>query len=105
MQRCPARYLAGATIRFEGEVRTKDVEQWAGLWLRADGEKEFNLFFDNMSNRPIRGSTPWAKYAIDAQLPQATMWLNYGIVLAGRGMMWADNFRLLVWSEGKWMDV
>lgn len=105
MQRCPAHYLAGATIRLEAEVKTEDVEQWAGLWLRADGDKEFNLFFDNMSNRPIRGSTSWTKYTIDAQLPQATTWLNYGIVLAGRGSMWADNFRLLVWREREWMGI
>jgi hypothetical protein len=106
MQRCPAHYLAGQIIRFEGEVRTKDVEQWAGLWLRADGDKIPSLFFDNMHNRPIRGSTSWTKYMIDAQLPQDTRWLNYGILLVGRGMMWADNFRLMVWSqEGRWIDV
>jgi len=105
MQRCPASHLAGQTIRFEGEVRTKNIERWAGLWLRADGDKEFNLFFDNMSNRPIRGTTPWTKYVIDAHLPEKTRWLNYGIVLEGRGAMWADNFRLMVWDRGRWVDI
>lgn len=105
MQRCPAHYLAGKIIRFEGEVMTRNVEQWAGLWLRADGDREFNLFFDNMSNRPIRGSTPWTRYAIDAHLPIKTTWLNYGIVLEGRGMMWADNFRLMIWDSGRWRDI
>jgi len=105
MQRCPASHLAGQIIRFEGEVRTKNIEQWAGLWLRADGDKEFNLFFDNMSNRPIRGTTPWTKYVIDAHLPEKTRWLNYGIVLEGRGAMWADNFRLMVWDRGRWVDI
>jgi len=75
------------------------------LWLRADGDKEFNLFFDNMSNRPIRGTTPWTKYVIDAHLPEKTRWLNYGIVLEGRGAMWADNFRLMVWDRGRWVDI
>jgi len=62
-------------------------------------------FFDNMGDRPIRGSTSWKRYAINALLSQETKWLNYGIVLVGRGMMWADNFRVMVWSEkGNWVD-
>ncbi len=105
MQRCPAPHLAGKIIRFEGEVRTRNVEQWAGLWFRADGDKEFNLFFDNMNNRPIRGSTPWKKYVIEAILPKRTVWLNYGLVLVGRGTMWADNFRVVFWNGRCWEDV
>jgi hypothetical protein len=104
MQRCPAHHLAGRLIRFEGEIRTRNIEQWAGLWLRVDGDREFNLFFDNMSNRPIHGSTPWTKYSIDAHLPREATWLNYGIVLEGGGVMWADNFRVLVWGDGTWID-
>ncbi len=106
MQRCPAEYVAGRAVRVEGEIRTRDVEQWAGLWIRADGEAVPDLVFDNMSGRPIRGTTPWRRYAIDVQLPQETAWLNYGIVLVGSGVIWADNFRVMVWaSTGRWEDV
>lgn len=105
MQRCPAQFLAGKAIRFEGEIKTKSIEQWAGLWLRVDGDIETTLFFDNMHKRPIRGTTSWAKYAIDAQLPKNSAWLNYGIVLSGKGTMWADNFRILVWDIDKWHEV
>lgn len=105
MQRCPADYLAGKVVRFEGEVATQGVEQWAGLWFRADGADMEMLFFDNMYKRRIRGTTPWTTYAIDAQLPPQTAWMNYGIMLSGRGTMWADNFRLLVWESGAWREV
>lgn len=105
MQRCPGDYLAGKVVRFEGEVATQEVEQWAGLWFRADDAGMEALFFDNMYKRRISGSTPWTTYAIDAQLPQGTVWINYGIVLSGRGTMWADNFRLLVWEGGAWSAV
>jgi len=44
MQRCPAYSLAGKMIRLEGEVKTKNIEQWAGLWLRADGGDGLSLF-------------------------------------------------------------
>ena len=101
MQRFPASYLVNKTIRLEGEVRTKNVAQWAGLWLRADDDAGNMLSFDNMENRPIRGTTSWTKYVIQLPLPTGTIWLNYGIVLVGHGMMWADNFRLMVWSLDK----
>ena len=106
MQRCPGRFLAGRTIRIEGELRTENVSGWAGLWLRADAEEQPNLFFDNMSRRPVIGTTNWARYFIDAPLPANTDWLNYGIVLSGAGILCADNIRLLVWSShGRWEDV
>lgn len=106
MQRCPGRLLAGRTIRIEGELRTENVSGWAGLWLRADADDDPNLFFDNMSGRPVRGTTTWARYFIEAPLPGNTDWLNYGIVLSGAGVLYADNIRLLVWTpDGRWEDV
>ena len=48
MQRFPALYLASKTIRLEGEVKTKDVREWAGLWLRADDDDFHTLIIDNM---------------------------------------------------------
>jgi hypothetical protein len=106
MQRCPAKHLAGQALRLEAEIKTEQVKRWAGLWLRADGEEVPGLVFDNMSRRPIHGSTPWTKYTIDVQLPQETVWLNYGLILAGPGMMWATNFRVMVWLPGRtWQDV
>jgi len=106
MQRFPALYLANKTIRLEGEVKTKDVGQ-AGLWLRADDDDGKMVFFDNMQNRAIHGTTSWTKYTIDATLPSQTVWLNYGILLVGSGTMWADNFRLMVWNmeKGEWTDL
>ena len=105
MQRCPARLLAGRTLRFQGELRSQGVVRWAGLWLRADGDKQGNLYFDNMHRRPVRGTTGWTVYEIDAQLPTLTTWLNYGVVLSGDGQLWADNCRLLLWDdEGAWRE-
>ena len=107
MQRFLALDLASKTIRLQGEVKTKTVAQWAGLWLRADDADGNMMFFDNMRKRAIRGTTSWTKYMIDATLPSKTVWLNYGILLEGSGMMWADNFRLTVWNrdKGEWIDL
>jgi hypothetical protein len=106
MQRCPAHSMAGRVIRLTAEIKTENVKQWAGMWLRVDGEVIPDLVFDNMSNRPIKGSTPWGKYSIKAQLPKETAWLNYGIILVGNGTMWADNFELSVWTDnGRWETI
>ena len=58
MQRVQARFLAGKTIKYEGELRAENIDGWAGLWLRVDGAQTPNLIFDNMQNRAIRGTTP-----------------------------------------------
>jgi hypothetical protein len=105
MQRCAGRFLAGRTVRLEGDLRAENVSGWAGLWLRADNEAVPNLFFDNMSRRPVIGTTDWQRYSIDAPLPRETDWLNYGIVLAGSGVLYADNLRVLCWSQGRWEEV
>lgn len=108
MQRCLVNsYLAGKAILLQAEAKTEGVSQWAGIWLRADDADGNDIFFDNMSKRPICGSTNWTQYTIDAVLPPQTVWLNYGIVLVGQGIMWADNFRLWVWNTdaGSWYPI
>jgi hypothetical protein len=105
MQRCLASSIAGSEVLLEGQVRSERLDQWAGLWLRADGV-EGTLFFENMSNRPIRGSTPWTTYTIITQLPAETTWLNYGIILQGRGTVWADNLHLMIRdARGAWVPL
>lgn len=106
MQRIPGSHLAGSTVRLFGELRTHEVKSWAGLWLRVDSVDNQLLFFDNMYDRPITGTTQWTTYSIDAHLPHSTAWLNYGIVFQGNGTVWADNFRLLVQERGGiWVNI
>jgi hypothetical protein len=102
MQRCPAHNFIGTRIRVAAELRTENLAAWAGLWLRIDGSSS-QLFFDNMHDRPIRGTTPWTKYVIEASVPAPSEWLNYGILLVSSGTVWADNFEILFQSpKGDW---
>jgi len=106
MQRFPAEFLAGRTVRLEGELRTEGVREWAGLWLRADGADAPDLFFDNMNGQMLSGSTEWARYSVEGRLPAGTAWVNFGVVLCGGGALWADGIRLLVWDRGGfWVEV
>lgn len=106
MQRFPGYFLAGRTVRLEGELCSQNVTGWVGLWLRADGKEAPDLFFDNMSSQRVTGTTPWKLYCIEAKLPTSTHWVNLGIVFNGSGIVWADNLRFLRWTnEGNWIDV
>ena len=105
MQRFPAEFLAGRTVRFEGDIRTERVTGWVGLWLRADGRETPDLFFDNMNGHELSGTTAWKRYSVEGQLPVSTAWLNFGVVLSGTGVVWVDDLRLMRWSTGSWLDV
>jgi hypothetical protein len=105
MQRCPARHLTGRTVRFEGRLRSADVAQRAGFWMRADGIGG-TLFFDNMHDSPVRATTAWASYHINTNLPEGVEWLNYGVLLVGSGWVWCDKLRLLAQdAQGSWLPL
>jgi hypothetical protein len=105
MQRCPAAHLRGRRLRFTGLLASEDVGGMAGLWIRADG-RAGPVFFDNMSGRPIRGTTRWARYAIETTIPPATEWLNYGLLLLGNGRLRAADLHVqVIEPNGDWTDL
>jgi len=105
MQRCRADYLAGTTVRLAADLSTENVDTWAGIWLRVDGAEKTDLFFDNMSRQRLAGTTPWARFQIDARIPQDAFWANFGVVLSGSGIVRADGFALSRWDvKGQWLD-
>ena len=53
----------GKFITLRGYLKTEDVDGMSGLWLRLDGHSG-NLGFDNMHNRPLKGTNDWAEYTI-----------------------------------------
>lgn len=96
MQRCPARDWIRRTIRLEAELRTAALDDRAGIWLRIDDSANHHLYFNNMHDRPIRGTTPWTRYAIETFVPQASQWINYGVLVVGNGTVWVDDCQVYV---------
>lgn len=47
------------------------------------------LFFDNMTNRSLKGDREWTDCEIITQVPSGTEWINYGILFIGSGVVWA----------------
>lgn len=87
----PDKYI-GKRIKMTGFVKSEKVTNWAGLWLRIDhaGSKQ-PLSFDNMSDRPIKGTTGWTKYEIVLDVPSNASLIAYGALLNGTGQIWFDN--------------
>lgn len=93
MQSCLAEKYVGKRLKMTGFVKTLDVKGWAGLWLRIDKKNDVSevLGFDNMSNRPIKGTTDWKKYEIIMDVPTNAYNIAYGSLLVGQGQIWFSN--------------
>ena len=86
----------GKRIKMSALVKTKDIEGWAGLWMRIDENrngKENTLSFDNMQNRPIKGNTNWTQYEVVLDVPLLTEKIVYGLLLTGKGEAWIYNVK------------
>lgn len=93
MQRAPAAPYRGRRVRMSAYVKTEGVEDWSGLWMRIDRTADGKaLAFDNMQNRPIRGTTGWIEHAVVLDVPPEGGRLYFGIILSGRGKVWVDDF-------------
>ncbi len=87
----------GSKIKLTGYVKTEDVTEGAGLWMRLDGEDNKNLGFDNMMKRPIKGTTDWKEYTIELDYDQDEVKSIFvGGLISGTGKMWMDNLHITI---------
>jgi len=98
LHRAIAMDFAGTTVELRGFLRTEQVSQLAGLWMREDGETP-SLAFDNMANRPVKGTTEWTEYSIKLPVHPEARQLFFGTLLVGTGKLWVDDLQVLV--DGK----
>lgn len=84
-----------------GFLRTEDVSDFVGLWMREDGESP-GVAFDNMHSRHLKGTTPWAEYSIALPLRREAKQLFFGFLVSGTGKAWVDDLRLLVDGKPVW---
>lgn len=57
MQTFKAHQFVENRIKLSFFICTQNVNTYAGMWMRVDNTMEDVLQFDNMSNRPIKGTT------------------------------------------------
>lgn len=91
----------GKFITLRGYLKTEDVEDFVGLWMRLDGA-EGGVEFDNMQQRQLNGTNDWAEYTIALPFNPAARKIYFGALIAGPGKVWIDDLQLLV--DGKPYD-
>jgi len=91
----PANY-EGKSIRLEGYMKIKNVENgFGGLLLRVDGNGKV-LAFDNMESQNINGTKDWHKYSIDLPYPEDAKTIFIAGIMTGTGEAWFDDFVLKI---------
>lgn len=83
----------GKRLRLSGYVMTRDVADTAGLWMDVQGGGG-STGFDNMQNRPIRGTSGWTWYDVVLDVPANSAGIGFGLFLQGRGRAWVDDLHL-----------
>ncbi len=96
MQMFKADDYRGKRLRLSADIKAEHVDNWAGVWMRIDGPENEMVGFDNMQNRPIRGTIDWQKVAIVLDVPPDSVDIAFGVLLQGVGRVWIDNVRFEV---------
>ncbi|KUH96318.1 hypothetical protein [Mycobacterium sp. IS-1556] len=87
----PTKYL-GTRVRLSGSLKGNGIEGWAGLWLRVDSQQGAPSAFDNMQDRPVRGSTDWSREEVVLDVDEHATAIAFGVLLSGTGSV--DVMRL-----------
>jgi hypothetical protein len=90
MQEFKADDYRGKRVRMSAWMKSENADS-ANLWMRLDGSKRM-LGFDNMGNRPVKGTTDWKKYEITLDVPDDTVDIAFGVFVEGKGEAWVDDF-------------
>jgi hypothetical protein len=84
--------LRGRRLRLSAWIKAERVRGWSGFWMRIDDEKRRAIAFDNMQDRPVRGSAGWTARTIVLDVPRDAHSLSFGVILQGTGTVWVDDF-------------
>lgn len=90
MQTINASEYAGKRLRLRAWVKSQNVGDWAGVWMRVDKDKTA-VAFDNMENRPIKGTEAWRTCDVILDVPQDATSISFGILLSGAGEVWMND--------------
>lgn len=86
MQTVVATPYLGKRLRLRALIKSQNVSDWAGLWMRVD-KNDTTVAFDNMYSRAIRGSQPWSTYDVVLDVPADATSISFGVLLSGPGQV------------------
>ena len=94
LQKISAKNYRGHRVRLSAQVSTEGLTGWAGLFMRIDGANGESLAFDNMEDRPLKGSQSWKTVTVEMDVPPEAVEIHYGLVLCGGGEARVDDLTL-----------
>ncbi|MGO9324197.1 MAG: hypothetical protein ACLP07_06510 [Terracidiphilus sp.] len=98
MQEIKASDYVGKRVRLRAWVKSQDVSDWAGVWMRVDKDKTM-VAFDNMQNRAIKGTEAWKQFDVVLDVPEDATGIFFGILLSGPGEVWMSDVSFEVVGE------
>ena len=86
----------GKRMRFSADVKTKDAT--GGVMLRfievSDSSGFYKYNFDNMRQRPIKGTTDWKNYNLVIDIPKGSISIVIAMDMDSTGKAWIANLKL-----------
>jgi hypothetical protein len=99
-------HYAGHRVRLSGWLRSTNVvlpiaaaqaagepSPVSGIWMRIDGASSI-VGLDNMSNRPVVGTTDWHQVSVVLDVPSDAAGIAFGVLFSGSGQLLADDLAL-----------
>ncbi len=81
----------GKRLKWSGWVKTVNASgSDVGLWMRVDAPNATTAF-DNMSNRPLRGTQDWQQVSVVLDVAQNAIGIALGCVLSQQGTLLIDD--------------
>jgi hypothetical protein len=96
MQTFAATNYRGKRVRLSVLVRSANVRGWAGLWMRIDCPDAEVCAFDNMQNRPIKGTVSWKRHEVVLDVAPEAVAIAFGVLQSGAGQTWIGELKLEV---------
>jgi len=82
----------GKRVRLSAMLKTREVANWAGLWLRVDDALHNVMEFDNTADgRSISGTQSWSRRDVVLDVPGDGATIRIGFILTGGGRVWCDD--------------
>ena len=81
------------TIALSADLDTREAQQGAGIWLRADGA-DGKLAFANSQREPVLGTVLNVHREVQIDVPEQATVLVFGTLLSGNGEVVAHKLRL-----------
>lgn len=94
MQQISAEEYRGKRVRLSAQVRGEDVKNWAGLWMRIDSNEGKVLAFDNMQNRPLKGTFQWQRASVVLDIAPDAKLVAFGVLQDGDGATFAGQLNI-----------